>query len=792
MANEGLRVTRVARAIRRRREWLLAPLAYIALVAVLYHTVWLPPAGKPRQYFGWDVPEAYWPDMAYFARSLSHGEAPLWNPYNRGGYAFYADLLPGVFYPVTWLFVAPGAACDAMPPWTIQAKVLLHHVLAGLMLYVFLRRRKLPWAASFLGGAVFVLSLPMIIHKASALIWGVVWAPLVWVAIDSVIASARARGWWWRAVGLAGALWLAGAAGMPQGSFMTLVLGVVYGAVRLAQHLLAAHREGRLAPAAVAQARAFAVAALAACALLAIVVLPALGEAAASATRGATRDLGYVLTFRVPARSLIGALAPGTGPIDMYGGLVALVLAACALVAAPLRDRGAPILFAATALFGVLLAHGVHGGVLPWLAEHVPGFSLFREPNRYKLIATLSIAVLAGYGAAALIADDPRARRRARIALVAATSACALTLAIVYTQATRDPRFPGIVLPFVVLAACGTVAVAVRWIPQRYVPLAICGLVAVHYVDVTRFGADKLALREAPGTDREALHFLDGLGDVSREWRIWDEFVLGRRAGSRFGVRDLRGYVASDPFDTVRYDEVRTRLRTVPELLAAFNVRWVLWGPHPTRGFGDHILRRRPDRVAHERFRQLDGKRWEVIDPAPLVAWYGATELEPDREHALDALVTREQAVGQRRRVIVETGDRPHDLAGTEQVAEPPPPVPGRLVSYGANRIEVAVEAPSPGVVVLNEVSAPGWHVEVDGRPAEGFRADYLLRAVTVTAGAHVIVWSYEPPALLWLSIAWLAGVAALVAAAVAAWRSRARDEAASSAPLPTTAAHQD
>src|SRR5689334_14595666 len=78
----------------KRREWLLAPLAYLVLVGFLYRTVWLAPEGKPRQYFGWDTPEAYWPDMAYFANSMSHGEAPLWNPYNRGGYAFYADLLP--------------------------------------------------------------------------------------------------------------------------------------------------------------------------------------------------------------------------------------------------------------------------------------------------------------------------------------------------------------------------------------------------------------------------------------------------------------------------------------------------------------------------------------------------------------------------------------------------------------------------------------------------------------------------------------------------------------------------
>lgn len=759
----------------RRREWVLAPLAYLVLVGMLYRTVWLAPAGKPHQYFGWDTPEAYWPDMAYFASSLSHGEAPLWNPYNRGGYAFYADLLPGVFYPPTWIFVGPGAALDAMPPWTIQVKVLLHHFLGGLLLYIFLRRRKLPWAAAFFGGAAFVVSVPMFIHKASSLIWGFVWAPLLWCAIDVMIAGARERGWWRRAIALGGAVWLSGAAGMPQGSFMAIVLATVYGAVRLGQALVAARRDGQLRAVTIAQARALAVAGVTALALLAIVLLPSLHESAESATRGATRTLGYVLTFRVPPKALLGALAPGAGPMDMYSGLVVLVLAGTALIAAPRRDGGAPIIFAATALFGVLLAHGANGVVLPWLAQHVPGFALFREPNRYKLVATMSLAVVAAYGLAALLDGDETTRRRARIAVAAMVGACTIGVAMAKIFASSPPNSPGVTRSFVVLGACAVVAAAVVWIPKRWTIAAACVFVVVQYVDVVGFGERTLALREPPGTDREVARYVADLGDVHREWRVWDEFVMGRRAGSRLRVRDLRGYVASDPFDTVRYDAMRTRMRTVPQLVAAFNVRWVLWGPHPLRGFGDSIMKQPPSVAAPLRFRQLDAKRWEVIDPAPLVAWYGGVEVVPDYRRALDVLAAREQGSEPRRRAIVERGDLPAKVDGVEQVAEPPPSVPGQLREYGANRIEVAVDAPAQGVVVLNEVMGRGWEVEVDGQPAEGFRAELILRGVVVGAGHHVIVWSYHPPWLRLLFTLWLAGFSALVVAGISAWRAGRR-----------------
>lgn len=197
-------------------------------------------------------------------------------------------------------------------------------------------------------------------------------------------------------------------------------------------------------------------------------------------------------------------------------------------------------------------------------------------------------------------------------------------------------------------------------------------------------------------------------------------------------------------------------------------------GPHPTRGYGDHIMKRPPHAAAPARFHQLDAKRWEVVDPAPLVAWYGAADVVADRTRALDAMAVREQTGDPRRRAIIELADRPRELADLDRVTEAPPAVAGRLISYGANRIEVAIDAPAPGIVVLNEVMAPGWHVEVDGRPATGFRVELLLRGVVVGAGRHVIVWSYEP-GLTWLLVLWCAGAMGLVAAVIAAWRSRRR-----------------
>jgi len=85
-------------------------------------------------------------------------------------------------------------------------------------------------------------------------------------------------------------------------------------------------------------------------------------------------------------------------------------------------------------------------------------------------------------------------------------------------------------------------------------------------------------------------------------------------------------------------------------------------------------------------------------------------------------------------------------------------------------RVEVATVAEGPALLVLNDLHAPGWTAEVDGRPAEILPANYLARGVWVEAGRHRVVFRYSTPGLL-------AGLVlgSLAAGAVAAWALVAR-----------------
>ena len=50
--------------------------------------------------------------------------------------------------------------------------------------------------------------------------------------------------------------------------------------------------------------------------------------------------------------------------------------------------------------------------------------------------------------------------------------------------------------------------------------------------------------------------------------------------------------------------------------------------------------------------------------------------------------------------------------------------------------------------MVFSEIYYPkGWDVYVDGNKAPCFRADYLLRAMVVPSGKHIIEFTFKPKA---------------------------------------------
>jgi uncharacterized membrane protein YfhO len=72
-------------------------------------------------------------------------------------------------------------------------------------------------------------------------------------------------------------------------------------------------------------------------------------------------------------------------------------------------------------------------------------------------------------------------------------------------------------------------------------------------------------------------------------------------------------------------------------------------------------------------------------------------------------------------------------------------PVAAELSSFSRNALSLRVQAPSKGVVVVNEAYYPGWEATVDGKPAPIIAANHGFRGVVVEAGDHRISMRYDP-----------------------------------------------
>ena len=69
------------------------------------------------------------------------------------------------------------------------------------------------------------------------------------------------------------------------------------------------------------------------------------------------------------------------------------------------------------------------------------------------------------------------------------------------------------------------------------------------------------------------------------------------------------------------------------------------------------------------------------------------------------------------------------------------------LVEYTPNYLKYEYYAPAEALAVFSEVYFPeGWRVKVDGKEADYFVVDYILRGMELPAGMHTVEWSFRAP----------------------------------------------
>jgi hypothetical protein len=365
--------------------------------------------------------------LGWVAHAISHDPRTIFDAnifFPEGNTLAYSDamLLPGVLLaPLFWAHV-PAVI-------TYNAVLFLSFVLSGYTAFLLARELTADTAAAFLAGVIFAFAPYRFTHYAHLELQLVFWMPVALLLIHRIVTNDGNRYGW--------LLGLVVAAQLLSCIYAAIFL-FAYFLVFLPVLLVCAQRRN-----VAAVLRPLVVAAVLAAAVGVPYWLAYKQAETLVGSRSASEMRLYSATFEnyvsAPAMNrLYGRTAITDAALvdemNLFPGVAAVGLA---LVGA-LKGRGrARFAYLAGLLLAIDLAAGANGFVYPWLFDHFGAFRALRSIARIDMLVTLSIAILAAYGAAFLLQTIRRPDRRNAL-----TCALGLLLAVEYASAPAVEAAP--------------------------------------------------------------------------------------------------------------------------------------------------------------------------------------------------------------------------------------------------------------------------------------------------------------------------------------------------------------
>lgn len=656
---------------------------------------------------------------------LRQGRLPLWMPCIDSGYPYQADPQSASFYPpaLANLMLHLAAGSDRFSLSALELESSLHVLLAALLMYGFLRGETRRRTSALAGALVFGFGgyltgypvLQMAIVEAAA------WLPLALWGARRLAEVGDAR-----SVALAAApLALSVLAGHPQTYTFIFYSVALYFLYRAWQSRLTWRA---------AIVRLVAVAGLAVL-LSAVQLLPSL-EYARFSTRA---ELPYVQSATgFPLADVIQLIVSGVASHfnPLYVGLMPLALIGLAIGAA--RKPHAPF-WLSLGVIGLLLSFGGNLAVFDPFYWLMPGYRLFRDQERHALVVALALSVLTAYGADALLSSMPRRvrawlqseQRWLGVGVVLLVSALAAVLYLSWLIPSPDlqmvPNRTGLA---VIVSAAALAVLSLRTAPpaRRWLPLL---LIAVVGFDLAT--ANRAVNWSEPADPFPALAAVEAIqADAGSDFRIHNEQRLPGHSPCMSQLEEVGGIT---PIRLAHYDRF---VQVVPRSVRwqLLNVRYlVTW----RGGLEDH--HGRP--VDAARLLQ-EGEGENVIYVYRLAqenarAWVvHQVDVLPDREAIYQALAAPGFDPRLKAYTLVSIPVEP--AAGSDHVS---------ILDLEPNRLSIEAELSSPGLLVVSEVTYPGWTASVDGVEAPNVEVDGLLRGVALPAGASRIEMTYRPSTLV-------------------------------------------
>lgn len=728
------------------------------------------------------------PVMHFVVAQLRAGSLPLWFPYDGLGIPLLGTAVAGVFHPETlldlWLGVDAGLTAGALVSVTV----------AGIGTYALARRLRAPAWAAVVAGVSYAVSGPFTgvldhgcFHRGAAML------PVFFLGVVLATDEDQRRPLLGTLLA-AGALALAVLGGDIESAYVFGLIGIawVVGATSVAGVVPALRNLGHLVVIGLLGA------------LLAAAQLVPSWTAFAGSDRSGGLPLRQAVYWSLsplrlpelftggsfaagpvtglPASAAAAWVAPGGSWVpSVCLGVPVLLGVVLALVFTRPKTRRVDVTLLGIGLGLLWLSLGGHAGLYPLAWRVLPMFGAFRFPEKLVIDAALPLAVLAATG----LSRAASGGRRALVASGAVVGILALTAgAGLFVRALSvhpGPHAYGTALASAAgwASALGAIAAALillptwrpslgvlRWLLPLLVVIQLRGLTGGAFDACT--APPEVFAAPSPVADR--IDALGGGGDritvgfsrapagdpgssisLAEQYAVWERAVLLPDHNALFHLRTTERYLPVLPRSWTRV-LARHPAAWFGVAVQELGSRWLVTTRRGLAGLG-HVS----GRVIGE-FPGLGATlfRYGASLPRTFVA---APLPEPDDTSALEAMLGPEVRTG---RAAVVEGAVP-DVSG---------PTRGKatLVTDLPRRVVIDATLDQPGLVVLSDGFAPGWHATVDGRRVAILRANLLARAVIADAGHHRVVFSYPVSPLLRAAIVtslatWLLVVVLAIAA---------------------------
>ncbi|MCP5095299.1 MAG: YfhO family protein [Chloroflexi bacterium] len=709
---------------------------FMLMAALLFmHKVLFPSSGMALA--GHDIRSNFHLWFTFMQDALKAGELPLWDTTVFSGYPFMSNPQVAFFYLPSWLVLALPVNVG------ISWHVLLHLVIAGVGMFLFVRDVSKTWVGGMLAGLTFAFS-----GYTAVRIWAghigfiatSAWLPwLLWAMVWSV----RKKSMW---AGLLAGVPLAGAVLAGNSASLINVTAVwflftLYWAWQSERWQLVL--------------RQFLLAGVMGAALASVQLIPVL-EFTSLSTRVLDGSFEFSTSYSLPPAHLITFLVPGFfgEPIETgywslpvfeeliyYVGLLPLI----GLVFALRKPSRLIWFYVGLMALGLLLALGKYTFFYEMAFNLFPFMRLARAPGRWAFLFVFAGTALLGELIAVWSKADTQ--KKESLGQVARWLGSVLFVTGVVVLASIGAQFlaqhPSDTSGRLWHQVGGwglflLVGLAGVWLFWRFLSaehgktqfFAAAGLIIIVLVDLWGFGFNLLQLGStavsAPWADAAAL-----IGETDSRILPWGISIFDQNDSGPVDMQSVFGYnpleVGANTAFTSLVPDPRS---TAYDILSAGYV--IANSPQDQFVAGERplIFLNSSDNVwVYQRSRVLPVAR--LINHVELIADVDAALARvhaPDFDPEMTAIVAEDPGceVG---------GDAERGTAVIQQ--------------QRSGYWQIATNSQTSSLLVLAETAYPGWRVTIDDQPADWVTAYTTIRAVCVPAGEHVVEWTFQPTSFI-------------------------------------------